>query len=251
MTISTVANTELVFAIISWCQYNIIMLTSKRSEIVRFMKDYIYSNGYPPSVREIAEAVHLKSPSSVQAHLRRLEREGIVERNPTKPRAITLHDELWDDNSDLYGNISDDTDGDTSKLPMQAIAASSIQYVPLVGSVAAGQGVIASEFVEDTFALLRRLVGHGKLFMLKVRGDSMIEAGILDGDYVVVRSQPSAENGEIIVAGIPGEEATVKSYSYVNGSILLMPANSTMKPIALSPGDVTIYGRVVAVFRRI
>ncbi len=244
-------NTELVFAIILRYHYNIIMLTSKRSEIVRFMKDYIYTNGYPPSVREIAEAVHLKSPSSVQSHLRKLERDGVVVRNPTKPRAITLRDELWSNNNDLPGGSSENVDGSMSKLPMQAIASSSIQYVPLVGSVAAGLGVVASESIEDTFALPRRLVGSGKLFMLEVRGSSMIEAGIFDGDYVVVRSQPSAENGEIVVAGVPGEEATVKSYSRVDGNIVLTPANSNMEPMTLNPDDVTIYGKVTAVFRRI
>jgi repressor LexA len=121
----------------------------------------------------------------------------------------------------------------------------------LVGDVAAGTGVLASENVEELLPLPEDFTGTGSLFMLRVRGDSMIEAGILDGDYVVVRQQPDAENGDVVVAGIPGDEATVKTFARRRGRVVLTPANPTMEPIELDPADVTVYGKVVTVLRRL
>jgi repressor LexA len=229
-------------------------MTPKRTEIVEFIREYLQSHGYPPSIREIGEAVSLNSPSTVLAHLKVLQRGGVIERDPTKPRALKIHDNLA---SSYGGNKqlpnSHGGSGTLSAVDISAVDAypPQIQNIPVVGDVAAGLGVLAIEAVEDTIPLPTSLVGNGKLFMLKVRGDSMVEAGILDGDYVVVRSQKTAENGEVVVAGIPGEEATVKTYSLKNGTIILSPANPTMHPIVLKPDDVTIFGKVTAVFRRL
>ncbi|MHB8262291.1 MAG: transcriptional repressor LexA [Acidimicrobiales bacterium] len=224
-------------------------MTPKRTEIVEFIREYLYSHGYPPSVREIGEAVGLSSPSTVQAHLRVLQRGGVIERDPAKPRALKI-------SNGMTGGVVSDirTSGKYGKLGNFSTTdeySPRVRNVPLVGDVAAGSGVLAMEAAEEMIPLPVSLVGTGKLFMLRVRGDSMIEAGILDGDYVVVRSQKTAENGEVVVAGIPGEEATVKHYALRNTKVVLSPANSAMSPIILSPSDVTIYGKVTAVFRHL
>ena len=206
------------------------LLTGKRREILDFIATEVRDRGYPPSVREIGVAVGLASTSTVQAHLKTLERQGYLRRDPTKPRALEVR--------------YDATSG-------AAIERRPAAHVPLVGDIAAGTDVLASENVEELLPLPEDFTGGGNLFMLRVRGDSMIEAGILDGDYVVVRQQPDAQPGDIVAAGIPGGEATIKTYSRRDGSVVLLPANSRLEPMVFSPSDVVVYGRVVTVLRRL
>jgi repressor LexA len=205
-------------------------LSGKRQQILEFIGDCLRERGYPPSVREIGEAVGLTSSATVHSHLALLQREGYLQRDPTKPRAIQVRYEP------------------TSQV---AMAAGPVRHVPLVGDVAAGSGVLAHENVEEIVALPEDFTGTGSLFMLRVRGDSMIEAGIFDGDFVVVRQQPEAENGETVVAGIPGDEATVKVFGRRGGKVVLTPRNSAMSPMEFAPDDVAIYGKVVTVLRRL
>jgi len=205
-------------------------LTGKRREILDFIATQLRERGYPPSVREIGEAVGLTSSSTVHTHLTTLQRQGYLRRDPTKPRAIEVR---YDTNSGI------------------AIDRRPARHVPLVGEVAAGVDVLAEENIEELLPLPEDFTGDGQLFMLKVRGDSMIEAGILDGDYVVIRHQTEADKGDVVVAGIPGGEATVKSYSRRGAKVVLTPANSTMTPMIFSPDDVALYGKVVTVLRRL
>lgn len=205
-------------------------LSDKRKEILEFITSCLRERGYPPSVREIAEAVGLQSASTVHAHLAVLEREGYLRRHPTKPRAIEVR----------YDPVS-----------KAALDAGRVRQVPLVGDVAAGTGVLASDNVEELLPLPEDFTGTGSLFMLRVRGDSMRDAGILDGDFVVVRQQPDADDGDVVVAGIPGEEGTVKRFSRRGANIVLLPENPTYEPMVLSPDEVTVYGRVVTVLRRL
>jgi repressor LexA len=205
-------------------------LTGKRREILDFIAAQLRDRGYPPSVREIGEAVGLTSSSTVHAHLTTLQRQGFLRRDPTKPRAIEVR----------YDGISG-----------AAIERRPTRHVPLVGDVAAGSNVLAQENVEELLPLPEDFTGAGQLFMLRVRGDSMIDAGILDGDYVVVRQQEEAERGDIVVAGIPGEEATVKTYSRKGGKVVLVPANSRLEPMVFDPAEVTVFGKVVTVLRRL
>ena len=205
-------------------------LSAKRRQILEFIAENVRARGYPPSVREIGEAVGLQSTSTVHAHLAVLQREGYLRRDPTKPRAI---------------EVRHDPDAGVD-LPT-----SPVRHVPLVGSVAAGTGVLADEQVEDLLPLPEQFTGTGSVFMLRVRGDSMVDAGILDGDFVVVRQQPTADNGDIVVAGIPGDEATVKTYTCRGGTVTLLPANERLTPMTFDAGEVSIYGRVVTVLRRL
>jgi repressor LexA len=205
-------------------------LTGKRQEILEYIERSLRERGYPPSVREIGEAVGLTSSSTVHAHLALLQRVGYLRRDPTKPRAIEVR---YDPSSKA------------------ALAPRPVRNVPLIGDVAAGTGVLASENVEELLPLPEDFTGTGSLFMLRVRGDSMIEAGILDGDCVVVRQQPDAENGDVVAAGIPDDEATVKTFARRRGKVVLTPANPAMSPMEFDPSDVNIYGKVVTVLRRL
>jgi repressor LexA len=205
-------------------------LTGKRREILDFIAAQIRERGYPPSVREIGEAVGLTSSSTVHAHLTTLQKQGYLRRDPTKPRAIEVR--------------YDATSG-------AVIERRPTRHVPLVGDVAAGTNVLAQENVEELLPLPEDFTGTGQLFMLRVRGDSMIDAGILDGDYVVVRQQEEAERGDIVVAGIPGEEATVKTYSRKGAKVVLVPANARLEPMVFDPDEVTVFGKVVTVLRRL
>jgi repressor LexA len=205
-------------------------LTARQRQVLEVIDGHLREHGYPPSVREIGEAVGLTSPSSVHSHLATLQRLGYLRRDPTKPRAMEVR---FDPNSGA------------------AVERRPVRNVPLVGSVAAGTDVLAHQNVEELFPLPSDLTGEGELFMLQVRGDSMIELGIFDGDYVVVRSQPTAERGDVVVAGIPGEEATVKTYRPEGDTIVLVPANETMEPMAFDASEVTVFGRVVTVMRRL
>jgi repressor LexA len=205
-------------------------LTGKRREILDFIAAQLRERGYPPSVREIGDAVGLTSSSTVHAHLTTLQKQGYLRRDPTKPRAIEVH----------YDAACD--------APVERRPA---RHIPLVGDVAAGTNVLAQENIEELLPLPEDLVGQGQLFMLRVRGDSMIEAGILEGDYVVVRHEDDIARGDVVVAGIPGEEATVKTYSRKGGKVVLTPANSRLEPMVFEPDQVQVFGKVVTVLRRL
>ena len=204
-------------------------LTARRRQILDVIVKHQRSRGYPPSIREIAAEVGLRSPASVKAHLDVLGSAGYLRVDPTRPRAIEVR---YDENSGA------------------ALERRPVRHVPLVGDVAAGSGVLASENVEELVPMPADLTGEGDLFMLRVRGDSMVEAGILDGDYVVCRAQSTAEDGEVVVAGIPGDEATVKTLRRRNGAIVLEPANEHMEPMEFGPDEVAVYGKVVTMMRR-
>ncbi|HVB06864.1 MAG TPA: transcriptional repressor LexA [Acidimicrobiales bacterium] len=205
-------------------------LSGKRRQILEFIAEEIRERGYPPSVREIGEAVGLTSSSTVHSHLQVLQREGFLRRDPTKPRAIAVSFE---------------------PSSGAAMAARPVVHVPLVGDVAAGVGVLAEENVEDVLPLPEDLTGLGELFMLRVRGDSMIDLAILEGDYVVVRRQQAAEDGEVVVAGIGDGEATVKTLRHEGREVVLEPANAAYQPMRFSPDEVQVYGKVVTVMRRV
>jgi repressor LexA len=205
-------------------------LTARQREILEMIEQHMRERGYPPSVREIGEAVGLTSPSTVHAHLGALQKRGYLLRDPTKPRAIEVR---WDPTSNA------------------AIERRPVRHVPLVGDVAAGTDVLAQENVEEVLPLPADFTGEGDLFMLRVRGDSMIDVGILDGDFVVCRSQASANEGEIVVAGIPGDEATVKTFTRKDDKVVLLPANPRLSPMEFDPAEVNVFGRVVTVLRRL
>jgi repressor LexA len=205
-------------------------LTQRQQDIIDFIARTVNERGYPPSVREIGDAVGLTSPSTVHSHLATLQRLGYLKRDPTKPRAIEVR---YDPNSGA---------------PLERRP---VRHVPLVGDVAAGTDVLAQENVEELLPLPADFCGDGDLFMLRVRGDSMIDAGILDGDYVVARAQASADKGDIVVAGIPGEEATVKTYGRKGNKVALVPANDALDTMLFDPDEVSVFGKVVSVLRKI
>jgi repressor LexA len=214
-------------------------LTQRQRRVLEVIRDSIDRRGYPPSVREIGEAVGLSSASSVAHQLSVLQKKGWLRRDPNRPRALDVR---------LPGETVVGSAGAVPPPVAEDSASPVPTYVPLVGRIAAGGPVLAEQAVEDVFPLPRELVGEGTLFMLKVTGDSMVEAAICDGDWVVVRQQPTAENGEIVAAMIDGE-ATVKTYKRRDGHVWLMPHNPAYEPI---PGDdATVLGRVVTVLRRI
>lgn len=201
-------------------------LSKRQQDILSFIKDEVKKKGYPPSVREIGEAVGLASSSTVHGHLARLESKGLIRRDPTKPRAIEV--------------LEMDQDLQTPKY--------SIINVPVVGRVTAGQPITAIENVEEYFPLPDTLVpAEEQVFMLEVMGESMIDAGILDGDYVIVKQQQTANNGEIVVAMTEEDEATVKRFFKEKDFIRLQPENPTMEPIILR--NVSILGKVIGVYR--
>ncbi len=205
-------------------------LTERQRQVLECIESSMQERGYPPSVREIGDVLGLASPSSVHAHLKRLQDMGYLRRDPTKPRAIEVR---YDTNSGV------------------AMDRRPTRHVPLLGDVAAGTGVLAQENVEELIPLPADFTGEGELFMLRVRGVSMVDAGILDGDYVVARAQSDAKNGEIVVAGIPGDEATVKEFTRHGDQIVLVPHNPDLEPMAFPPDEVTVFGRVVTVLRRL
>jgi len=219
-------------------------LTARQRKVLRVIREWVDEHGYPPSVREIGDAVGLQSTSSVHHQLRTLERKGYLRRDPNRTRAVDVR--LPEEQPHPPVHDVDDLDeaaglaaGDLHPRPA---------FVPLLGNIAAGGPILAEQAVESVFPLPREIVGEGTLFLLNVRGDSMVEAAITDGDWVVVRQQPVAENGEIVAAMIDGE-ATVKTLRRRDGHNWLMPANPAYEPI---PGDdATVLGRVVAVLRRL
>ncbi len=199
-------------------------ISQRQQEILDLIRDTVADRGYPPSVREIGEAVGLSSPSTVHSHLSALVAGGYLRRDPSKPRAI----EVVDSRS----------------------RQTNVREVPLVGRVAAGSPILAQEDIEEIYPLPLDLVGEGPVFMLSVKGDSMIEAGILDGDYVVVRRQPDAADGEIVAALIDGEEATIKRLERRDGNVILHSDNAAYEPMVFTEG-VELIGKVVTVMRGI
>ena len=210
-----------------------VKLSSRQRRILDFIRTWVEQHGYPPSVREIGEGVQLVSPSSVAYQLGQLEEKGFLRRDANRPRAVDVRP-------------SSDMSSDNEEAALAARPAPA--YVPMVGRIAAGGPILAEQSIDEVFPLPRELVGEGTLFVLNVKGDSMVEAAICDGDWVVVRQQPDAENGDIVAAMIDGE-ATVKTFRRRDGHVLLMPQNPAFDPI---PGDdASILGKVVAVLRRI
>jgi repressor LexA len=215
-------------------------LTPRQRRVLDEIRSSVERRGYPPSMREIGEAVGLTSSSSVSHQLAALERKGFLRRDPNRPRAIEVRHPDNGPRASTYSEAVDET-GSGDARPAAA-------YVPLVGSIAAGGPILAEQVVEDVFPLPRQVVGEGTLFLLQVKGDSMVDAAICDGDWVVVRQQPVAEPGEIVAAMIDGE-ATVKTFKRRDGHVWLMPHNPAYEPIA--GDDATILGRVTAVLRRL
>ncbi len=207
-----------------------VSLTARQRQILDVIEQNMQDRGYPPSVREIGESVGLTSPSTVHSHLATLERLGYLRRDPSKPRALEVR---FDPNSGI------------------AMERRPVRHIPLVGDVAAGTDVLAQQNVEELLPMPTDFTGDGDLFMLRVRGDSMIDAGILDGDFVVVHQQATATNGDIVIAGIPGEEATVKTYQRKGNVVTLVPSNSRLSPMVFPANEVEIFGRVVTVMRRL
>ncbi|MDO4477708.1 MAG: transcriptional repressor LexA [Lachnospiraceae bacterium] len=201
------------------------MISEKQQEILDYIKEQILEKGYPPSVRDICKAVDLKSTSSVHAHLATLEKNGLIRRDPTKPRTI---------------EITDDSFYSMRREMVQ---------VPMVGTVAAGQPLLAEQNIDSYFPIPADKLPKGQTFMLQVKGESMIQAGILPGDYILVEEKASARNGEMIVA-LLDDSATVKTFYKEDGFIRLQPENDTMDPIIVTPDqDIRILGRVAGVFR--
>ena len=199
-------------------------ITKKQEEILEYIKDQIMNRGFPPAVREICEAVHLKSTSSVHSHLETLERKGYIRRDPTKPRAI----EILDDSFQLLRK--------------------EMVNVPIVGKIAAGSPLLAVENIESYFPIPSEYLPNAQTFLLEVQGESMINAGVLPGDHILVQQQNNAENGEMIAALID-DSATVKTFYREDGYIRLQPENDTMDPILVQETQLHILGKVIGVFR--
>lgn len=200
-------------------------LNQNQIEILHFIKNQIQKKGYPPSVREICKGVNLKSTSTVHRHLEKLENKGYIRKDPTKPRAIEILDK---DSNNLFA-------------PKKTID------IPIIGKVTAGEPILAIEHIEETFPVPIEMAERGPLFMLEIQGESMIEAGILNGDYVVVKQQNNAKNGDIVVALLE-DEATVKRFFKEEHHIRLQPENEAMSPIIVN--DVKILGKVIGLYRR-
>ena len=197
-------------------------ITDKQREILEYIKEMILKKGYPPAVREICEAVHLKSTSSVHSHLESLEKNGYIRRDPTKPRTIEILDDDF------------------------ALTRRELVNVPVIGTVAAGVPILAEQNIEDYLPIPAEILPNKEVFMLKVKGNSMIEAGIYNGDKVIVAKQPNAENGDKVVA-LVDDSATVKTFYKENGHFRLQPENSSMDPIILD--QVEILGKGIGLFR--
>lgn len=197
-------------------------ITDKQRKVLEFIKKELKKKGYPPSVREICEGLGIRSTSTVHGYLERLEKNGLIRRDPTKPRAIEILE-------------------DTAFLSNKEVV-----NVPIIGQVTAGKPILAVENIEDTFPIPAEMLPNSNVFMLRVKGESMIEAGILDGDYVIVKQQPHADNGDIVVALIE-DEATVKRFYKEKGHVRLQPENRYMDPIIVR--EVTILGKVIGVIR--
>ena len=213
-------------------------LTPRQRKVLEVIRDSVERRGYPPTVREIGEAVGLTSTSSVSHQLAMLQKKGFLRRDPSRPRAVDIR---------MPGEVASAVERVEDEAAERA-ARPAPAYVPVIGRIAAGGPILAEQAVEDVFPLPRELVGSGTLFMLKVVGDSMVDAAIADGDWVVVRQQQNADNGDIVAAMIDGE-ATVKTYKRRDGKVWLLPHNEAYQPI---PGDnAVVLGRVVTVLRKV
>lgn len=212
-------------------------ITKRQQQIYDFIRSYQTEKGYPPSVREMAAAVGLSSPSTVHAHLSALEAHGLIKRDKTKPRAL----EVFEQESEIE-NIEDTTEG-RAVSGMRGVVS-----LPLVGRVAAGLPILAEQNIEDTFTIPTEIASDSSSFILEVHGNSMINVGIYNGDYIIVREQPSAMNGDIVVAMIDGS-ATVKTFYKERGRVRLQPENDAMEPIYAD--NPAILGKVVALMRRL
>ncbi|MGH8946992.1 MAG: transcriptional repressor LexA [Acidimicrobiia bacterium] len=202
------------------------MLTERQQQVLGFIRDTVAYRGYPPSVREIGDAVGLSSPSSVHAHLNSLVETGALRRDPAKPRAIVVVEDMLHEESRRK-----------------------VREVPVLGRIAAGTPILAAEDVEEVLPLPVELVGEGPVFLLEIKGDSMIDAGIHQGDLVAVHSQPDADDGDIVAALIEGEEATVKRLRRRDGKVVLISENPAYEPMVFDDG-VELLGKVVSVLRR-
>ncbi len=208
-------------------------LKDRENKIFHFMLNEVKKKGYPPTVREICTALNIKSTSTVHKDLENLEKKGFLKKDPSKPRALMLVD----------------PESNSRSQPTQTLERTDVVDIPVVGRIAAGTPILADENIEDTFPIPSRFVSKGNNFMLTVRGESMIEAGIFDGDYILVQQQSEAKNGDIVVAMVDGfeSEATVKTFYREKNHIRLQPENQSMSPIIVS--DVKILGLVKGVFR--
>jgi len=203
------------------------VLTPMRRQILEFIMSCQRERNFPPTIREIGDFVGLKSPATVANHIDVLKAAGYIEKNPQQPRTLTVH-----------------LDTDSPSMDQH------IRVVPFVGDVAAGTGVLATESVHDLMSIPEQFAGRGDCFMLQVRGDSMVDAGILSGDFVVIERQQEARTGEIVLVGIPGDEATIKRFFPQGSRVVLKPENSSMEPLEFDAGEVTVFGRVISVLRR-
>ncbi len=204
------------------------MVSERQQQVLDYIRDTVNQRGYPPSVREIGEAVGLSSPSTVHSHLSALVEAGVLRRDPTKPRAIVVVDE---------------------SAPATAYRSDRVRDIPLLGRIAAGTPILAAEDVDEVLPLPVDLVGNDPVFLLEVKGDSMIGAGIFPGDLVAIRSQKDAHDGEIVAALIDGEEATVKRLRRIDGKVVLESENPNYEPMVFTDG-VELIGKVVSVLRR-
>lgn len=202
------------------------MLSERQQQVLDYIRDTVNGRGYPPSVREIGEAVGLNSPSTVHSHLNSLVKAGAIRKDPSKPRALVVLDEQTPTTAD-----------------------SRVRDIPLLGRIAAGTPILAAEQVESVMPLPTELVGEGPVFLLEVKGDSMIDAGIHEGDLVAVHSQPDALDGEIVAALVDGEEATIKRLRRKDGKVILESENPAYEPMVFADG-VELIGKVVSVLRR-
>ncbi len=219
-------------------------LTARQRRVLEFLRDEVAQRGYPPSMREVGAAVGLHSTSSVSHQLKQLEKMGFIRRDPFRPRAMEI---FLPDGVGARPSVSSGDETVVDETGMRD-ALPDATYVPMVGRIAAGGPILAEERVEEIFPLPKSLVGDGTLFLLEVSGDSMIDVAICNGDYVVIRQQPVAENGEIVAAMLDGE-ATVKTFQRKNGEVWLLPANPDYSPI--DGTHATILGKVTAVLRRV
>ena len=204
------------------------MLTERQQQVLDYIRDTVNTRGYPPSVREIGDAVGLNSPSTVHSHLNSLVEAGAIRKDPSKPRALVVMDQGGE------SAVTEDR---------------RMRDIPILGRIAAGAPILAAEQVEEVLPLPTELVGEGPVFLLEVKGDSMIDAGIHEGDLVAVHKQPDARDGEIVAALIDGEEATVKRLSRKNGKVILISENPAYEPMVFTDG-VELIGKVVSVLRR-
>ena len=202
------------------------VLTPMRRQILEFIITCQRERNFPPTIREIGDHVGLKSPATVANHIEVLKNAGYIEKNPQQPRTLTVRLDVENPAPDQH-----------------------IRHIPFVGAVAAGTGVLAQEMPHELMSIPEQFAGRGDSFVLQVRGDSMIDAGILPGDFVVVQRQATALTGEIVVAGIPGDEATLKRYFPQGSRVILKPENSTMEPMDFDAREVVLFGRVISVLR--